>query len=86
MTYHRNLRYSLMNGQAIRVRGQGVVILPNIGNISSRDSNPVSTITGTIRDRGLVDRAERVEKPKKASKKSSKKSSKKAFKSLKFNF
>ena len=82
MTYHRNLRYSLMTGQAIRVRGQGVVVLPNIGNITSRDSNPVSTITGTIRDRGLVDRAERVGKPKK----SSKKSSKKAFKSLKFNF
>lgn len=83
MTYHRNLRYSLMTGQAIRVRGQGVVILPNIGNISSRDSNPVSTITGTVRDRGLVDRAE---KPKKSSKKASKKSSKKVFKSLKFNF
>ena len=80
MTYHRNLRYSLMTGQSIRVRGQGVVVLPNIGN--SRDSYPVSTITGTVRDRGLVDRAERVEKPKKASKKSSKK----AFKSLKFNF
>ena len=83
MTYHRNLRYSLMTGRAIRVRGQGVVILPNIGNISSRDSNPVSTITGTVRDRGLVDRAE---KPKKSSKKASKKSSKKVFKSLKFNF
>ena len=83
MTYHRNLRYSLMTGQAIRVRGQGVVILANIGNISSRDSNPVSTITGTVRDRGLVDRAE---KTKKSSKKASKKSSKKVFKSLKFNF
>jgi len=66
-----------MTGQSIRVRGQGVVVLPKIGN--SRDSYPVSTITGTVRDRGLVDRAE---KPKK----SSKKSSKKAFKSLKFNF
>ena len=77
MTYHRNLRYSLMTGQSIRVRGQGVVVLPNI--VNSRDSYPVSTITGTVRDRGLVDRAE---KPKKASKKSSKK----VFKSLKFNF
>jgi hypothetical protein len=84
MSYQKNLRYALMNGGAIRMRGQGIVIPPTLIG-SSNVTYPVSTITGTIRDRPLSDRAETGSK---SNKKSSKKSSKKkgSFKSLKFNF
>jgi hypothetical protein len=73
-----------MSGKAIRIRGQGIVV-PAMSIGSSNVSYPVATITGTIRDRPLSDRAETGSK---SNKKSSKKSSKKkgSFKSLKFNF
>jgi hypothetical protein len=72
-----------MSGQAIRMRGQGIV--GPLSNIAYHPVHSVSTITGTIRDRPSVDRAETGSKTKK---KSSKKTSKKkgSFKSLKFNF
>jgi len=84
MSYQKNLRYALMSGQAIRMRGQGIVV-PTMSIGNSNVSYPVATITGTIRDRPLSDRAETGSK---SNKKSSKKSSKKkgSFKSLKFNF
>jgi hypothetical protein len=84
MSYQKNLRYALMSGKAIRIRGQGIVA-PTMSIGSSNVSYPVATITGTIRDRPLSDRAETGSK---SNKKSSKKSSKKkgSFKSLKFNF
>ncbi len=84
MSYQKNLRYALMSGQAIRMRGQGIVLEP-LSNIAYHPVHSVSTITGTIRDRPSVDRAETGSKTKK---KSSKKSSntKGSFKSLKFNF
>lgn len=84
MSYQKNLRYALMSGQAIRMRGQGIVLEP-LSNIAHHPVHSVSTITGTIRDRPSVDRAETGSKTKK---KSSKKTSKKkgSFKSLKFNF
>ena len=84
MSYQKNLRYALMSGQAIRMRGQGIVLEP-LANIAYHPVHSVSTITGTIRDRPSVDRAETGSKTKK---KSSKKTSKKkgSFKSLKFNF
>jgi hypothetical protein len=84
MSYQKNLRYALMSGKAIRIRGQGIVV-PTMSIGSSNVSYPVATITGTIRDRPLSDRAETGSK---SNKKSSKKSSKKkgSFKSLKFNF
>ena len=85
MSYQKNLRYALMSGQAIRMRGQGVV--GPLSNIAYHPVHSVSTqqLTGTIRDRPSVDRAETGSKTKK---KSSKKTSKKkgSFKSLKFNF
>ena len=86
MSYQKNLRYALMSGQAIRMRGQGIVV-PTMSIGSSNVSYPVATITGTIRDRPLSDRAETGTKSK-SNKKSSKKSSNKkgSFKSLKFNF
>lgn len=84
MSYQKNLRSTLMSGQAIRMRGQGIVLEP-LANIAYHPVHSVSTITGTIRDRPSVDRAETDSKTKK---KSSKKTSKKkgSFKSLKFNF
>ena len=84
MSYQKNLRYALMSGKAIRIRGQGIVV-PTMSIGSSNVSYPVATITGTIRDRPLSDRTETGSK---SNKKSSKKSSKKkgSFKSLKFNF
>ena len=83
MSYQKNLRYALMSGQAIRMRGQ--VVVGPLSNIAYHPVHSVSTITGTIRDRPSVDRAETGSKTKK---KSSKKTSKKkgSFKSLKFNF
>ena len=80
MSYQKNLRYALMSGKAIRIRGQGIVV-PTMSIGSSNVSYPVATITGTIRDRPLSDRAETGSK---SNKKSSKKSSKKkgSFKSL----
>ena len=87
MSYRQNLRHALMSGQAIRMRGQGITLSPSMSIDSSYTNYPTSTITGTIRDRPLVDRAETVSKSKKkSSKKSSKKASNKQFKSLKFNF
>ncbi len=86
MSYQKNLRYALMSGQAIRMRGQ-VIVLEPLTNISYHPVHSVSTqqLTGTIRDRPPVDRAETGYKTKK---KSSKKASKTkgSFKSLKFNF
>ena len=84
MSYQKNLRYALMSGLSIRMRGQGIVLEP-LANIAYHPVHSVSTITGTIRDRPSVDRAETGSKTKK---KSSKKASKKkgSFKSLKFNF
>ena len=82
MSYQKNLRYALMSGQAIRMRGQ-VIVLEPLTNISYHPVHSVSTqqLTGTIRDRPSVDRAET---KKKSSKKPSK--TKGSFKSLKFNF
>jgi hypothetical protein len=53
-----------MSGQAIRMRGQGIVLEP-LSNIAYHPVHSVSTITGTIRDRPSVDRAETGSKTKK---------------------
>ena len=68
MSYQKNLRYALMSGKAIRIRGQGIVV-PTMSIGSSNVSYPVATITGTIRDRPLSDRAETGSKSNKKSSK-----------------
>ncbi len=63
MSYQKNLRYALMSGQSIRIRGQDIV--GPLSNIAYHPVHSVSTITGTIRDRPSVDRAETGSKTKK---------------------
>ena len=88
MGYRDNIKVLLMRGKAYKSKGQG------IGGLGKKMHLPAYEAprgTGTITNRGIVDRAISEQMGKlniggKVKKSSKKKASNKQFKSLKFNF
>ena len=87
MGYRDNIKVLLMRGKAYKSKGQGIGGLGRKMHLPAYDA---PRGTGTVRNRGIVDREIMAQMGKLniggKVKKGSKKSSNKQFKSLKFNF
>ena len=88
MGYRDNIKVLLMRGKAYKSKGQGI---GGLGRKMHLPAYEAPRGTGTITNRGIVDRAISEQMGKlniggKVKKSSKKKSSNKQFKSLKFNF